>query len=85
MVIYSDEGDGIRQSRHQEDVLRRTPAWFENYDRKSPPAAGMSLGLVRSGVGLPASSAGFWGHPQILHDFAADAHRLKVHQIVCAI
>jgi len=34
MVIYPDEGHGIRQPRHQEDVPRRTLAWFEKYDRK---------------------------------------------------
>jgi dipeptidyl aminopeptidase/acylaminoacyl peptidase len=34
LVIYPDEGHGIRQPRHQEDVLRRTLAWFEKYDRK---------------------------------------------------
>jgi dipeptidyl aminopeptidase/acylaminoacyl peptidase len=34
MVIYPDEGHGIRKPRHQEDVLRRTLAWFEKYDKK---------------------------------------------------
>jgi dipeptidyl aminopeptidase/acylaminoacyl peptidase len=34
MVIYPDEGHGIRQPRHREDVLRRVLAWFERYDRK---------------------------------------------------
>ncbi|HJT76772.1 MAG TPA: S9 family peptidase, partial [Gemmataceae bacterium] len=34
MVIYPNEGHGIRQPRHQEDVLRRVLAWFERYDRK---------------------------------------------------
>jgi dipeptidyl aminopeptidase/acylaminoacyl peptidase len=34
MVIYPDEGHGIRQPRHQEDVLRRVLAWFAEYDRK---------------------------------------------------
>jgi dipeptidyl aminopeptidase/acylaminoacyl peptidase len=29
MVIYPDEGHGIRQPRHREDVLRRLVAWFE--------------------------------------------------------
>jgi dipeptidyl aminopeptidase/acylaminoacyl peptidase len=33
MVIYPDEGHGIRQPRHQEDVLRRTLAWFEKHDK----------------------------------------------------
>jgi dipeptidyl aminopeptidase/acylaminoacyl peptidase len=34
MVIYPGEGHGIRQPRHQEDVLRRTLAWFQEHDRK---------------------------------------------------
>ncbi len=34
MVIYPDENHGIRQPRHQEDVLRRTLRWLETYDRK---------------------------------------------------
>lgn len=34
MVIYPDEGHGIKQPRHQEDVLRRTLAWFEKYDKE---------------------------------------------------
>ncbi len=34
LVIYPDEGHGIRQPRHREDVLRRTLAWFEQYDKK---------------------------------------------------
>jgi dipeptidyl aminopeptidase/acylaminoacyl peptidase len=29
MVIYPDEGHGIRQPRHREDVYRRVLAWFE--------------------------------------------------------
>jgi len=32
MVVYPDEGHGIRQPRHREDVLRRTLAWFARYD-----------------------------------------------------
>lgn len=32
MVIYPDEGHGIRQLPHREDVLRRTLAWFEKHD-----------------------------------------------------
>ncbi len=36
MIIYSDEGHGIRQPVHREDVLRRNLAWFEKYD-KNPP------------------------------------------------
>jgi dipeptidyl aminopeptidase/acylaminoacyl peptidase len=36
MVIYPGEGHGIRQPRHQEDVLRRTLAWFAERDKGSP-------------------------------------------------
>jgi dipeptidyl aminopeptidase/acylaminoacyl peptidase len=32
MVIYPDEGHGIRQPRHQTDVLRRILAWFAEHD-----------------------------------------------------
>jgi len=31
MVIYPNEGHGIRQPKHMEDVLRRLVAWFEKY------------------------------------------------------
>lgn len=34
MVIYPNEGHGIRQPKHQEDALRRTLAWFQQYDKK---------------------------------------------------
>jgi dipeptidyl aminopeptidase/acylaminoacyl peptidase len=34
MVIYPGEGHGIRQPRHRVDVLKRTLAWFERYDKK---------------------------------------------------
>jgi hypothetical protein len=34
MVIYPNEGHGIRQPKHQVDVLRRTLAWFEQHDVK---------------------------------------------------
>jgi dipeptidyl aminopeptidase/acylaminoacyl peptidase len=34
MVIYPNEGHGIRQPRHREDVLRRTLAWFAANDKK---------------------------------------------------
>jgi dipeptidyl aminopeptidase/acylaminoacyl peptidase len=34
MIVYPDEGHGIRQPRHREDVLRRTLAWFEKHDKK---------------------------------------------------
>lgn len=32
MVIYPNEGHGIRQLPHREDVLRRTLAWFAKHD-----------------------------------------------------
>jgi dipeptidyl aminopeptidase/acylaminoacyl peptidase len=34
LIIYPDEGHGIRQPRHREDVLRRTLAWFAKHDTK---------------------------------------------------
>ncbi|MBI4622189.1 MAG: S9 family peptidase [Verrucomicrobia bacterium] len=34
MVIYPDEGHGIRQLPHREDVLRRVLAWFERHDKR---------------------------------------------------
>lgn len=34
MVIYPDEGHGIRQPVHREDVYRRVLAWFEKHDKK---------------------------------------------------
>ena len=34
MVVYPNEGHGIRQPRHREDVLRRTLAWFEKHGPK---------------------------------------------------
>lgn len=33
MVIYPNEGHGIRQPRHREDVLRRTLAWFAEHGK----------------------------------------------------
>lgn len=36
MVIYPNEGHRIGQPRHQEDVLRRTLAWFQEHDRQTP-------------------------------------------------
>jgi dipeptidyl aminopeptidase/acylaminoacyl peptidase len=32
MVIYPNEGHGIRQPRHREDVYRRVLAWFAKYE-----------------------------------------------------
>jgi dipeptidyl aminopeptidase/acylaminoacyl peptidase len=37
MVIYPNEGHGIRQPRHQADVLRRMLAWFALYDPSKNP------------------------------------------------
>lgn len=34
LVIYPEEGHGIKQPRHREDVLTRTLAWFAQYDKK---------------------------------------------------
>lgn len=33
MVIYPDEGHGIRQPKHREDVLRRMLDWFAKHDK----------------------------------------------------
>lgn len=33
LAIYPDEGHGIRQPKHQVDVLRRTLAWFAVHDK----------------------------------------------------
>src|SRR5262245_57349082 len=54
MVIYPDEGHGIRQPKHQVDVLKRTLAWFADHD-VSAPVKVVTLGDsitkgVRSGV-----------------------------------
>lgn len=40
MVIYPDEGHGIRQPRHQADVLRRVLAWFARHDPGADTARG---------------------------------------------
>jgi dipeptidyl aminopeptidase/acylaminoacyl peptidase len=40
MVIYPDEGHGIRQLPHREDVLRRVLAWFDRHDRRPPGSPG---------------------------------------------
>ncbi|HET6881818.1 MAG TPA: S9 family peptidase [Pirellulales bacterium] len=37
MVIYPDEGHGIRQPRHQADVLRRVLAWFADHGGEPLP------------------------------------------------
>jgi dipeptidyl aminopeptidase/acylaminoacyl peptidase len=34
MVVYPNEGHGIRSPRHREDVYRRVLAWFAKYDLK---------------------------------------------------
>jgi acyl-CoA thioesterase-1 len=54
MVIYPDEGHGIRQPKHQVDVLKRTLAWFAAHDVAAPVKI-VTLGDsitkgVRSGV-----------------------------------
>jgi acyl-CoA thioesterase-1 len=36
MVIYPDEGHGIKQPKHQVDVLQRTLAWFARHDVTAP-------------------------------------------------
>lgn len=36
MVIYPDEGHGIKQPKHQVDVLQRTLAWFAQHDVTVP-------------------------------------------------
>jgi dipeptidyl aminopeptidase/acylaminoacyl peptidase len=33
LVVYPNEGHGIRQLRHREDVLRRVLAWFEKHGK----------------------------------------------------
>lgn len=54
MVIYEGEGHGIRQPKHQVDVLQRTLAWFAAHDVTAPVKI-ITLGDsitkgVRSGV-----------------------------------
>ncbi len=39
MVIYPDEGHGIRQLPHREDVLRRTLDWFSRHDLPQSPTS----------------------------------------------
>jgi len=34
LVIYPNEGHGIKQPQHREDVLHRVLEWFEKYDKK---------------------------------------------------
>jgi dipeptidyl aminopeptidase/acylaminoacyl peptidase len=34
LVVYPDEGHGIKQPRHREDVLRRVLDWFADHDRR---------------------------------------------------
>ncbi len=31
LVIYTDEGHGIRKPEHQRDIVRRSVAWFDRY------------------------------------------------------
>jgi dipeptidyl aminopeptidase/acylaminoacyl peptidase len=42
MVIYPNEGHGIKQPRHQVDVLQRVAAWFQQHDQ--PIAAAQATG-----------------------------------------
>ena len=32
LVLYADEGHGIKQLPHREDVLRRVLEWFDRHD-----------------------------------------------------
>jgi dipeptidyl aminopeptidase/acylaminoacyl peptidase len=34
LVIYHDEGHGIKDPRHRENVLRRVLDWFADHDKK---------------------------------------------------
>jgi dipeptidyl aminopeptidase/acylaminoacyl peptidase len=34
LVLYPDEGHGIKQLPHREDVLTRVLAWFEKHDQR---------------------------------------------------
>jgi dipeptidyl aminopeptidase/acylaminoacyl peptidase len=36
LVLYPNEGHGIRQLPHQEDVIRRVLDWFAKYDKAGP-------------------------------------------------
>jgi dipeptidyl aminopeptidase/acylaminoacyl peptidase len=33
-VIYTDEGHGIRDPKHQLDIVERTVAWFDKFLKK---------------------------------------------------
>jgi dipeptidyl aminopeptidase/acylaminoacyl peptidase len=47
MVIYPDEGHGIRQPRHREDVLRRLVGWFERHGMPPEGCGGARRGAER--------------------------------------
>jgi dipeptidyl aminopeptidase/acylaminoacyl peptidase len=34
LVIYADEGHGLRQPEHRADAEKRTIAWFDTYLKK---------------------------------------------------
>jgi dipeptidyl aminopeptidase/acylaminoacyl peptidase len=42
MVVYHDERHGLYQLPHQEDVYRRTLAWFAKYDTAAPNSSNQS-------------------------------------------
>jgi lysophospholipase L1-like esterase len=50
LVIYPDEGHGIRQPKHQVDVLRRTLAWFAAHDTTAPVKIVMLGDSITKGV-----------------------------------
>lgn len=50
MVIYPDEGHGIRQPKHQVDVLQRALAWFSQHDANAPLKIVMLGDSITKGV-----------------------------------
>ncbi len=44
LALYPDEGHGIKQLPHREDVLRRVWQWFERHDKPSNAASSNSEG-----------------------------------------
>jgi dipeptidyl aminopeptidase/acylaminoacyl peptidase/lysophospholipase L1-like esterase len=50
MVIYPDEGHGIKQPQHQVDVLQRTLAWFAAHDVTAPVEIVMLGDSITKGV-----------------------------------
>jgi dipeptidyl aminopeptidase/acylaminoacyl peptidase len=43
MVVYPDEGHGIRQPRHQADVLQRVLAWFRHERPSDSPKSAATI------------------------------------------